>query len=182
MQKQPFWKFILAALLMFGSIYFLYQLVHDIVISAFSLKPEAVGAFTTIIVAVITIVGGRYAERKKDIEAKLRDRKVAIYDKFIGTLMEQMLNSDKPNNNELILYLRSNTKDFVLWFSADVLKEFSMLRQMAVNSAASKTTPKSLLRQYEKVLYAIRKDLGNSNRNLKTDDISRIYINDIDTM
>lgn len=57
----------------------------------------------TIIVAVFTIMAGRYFERKKEREALYRDKKTAIYEDFLVVLFKLFLEGQKEEKSIQIL-------------------------------------------------------------------------------
>jgi fatty acid desaturase len=48
-------------------------------------------ACTTVLVATLTVVLGKYYERKMDIEAHYRQKKTEIYDEFLHELLKPMI-------------------------------------------------------------------------------------------
>jgi hypothetical protein len=51
-------------------------------------------AVTTVFVATLTVVLGRYYERKKDIEAAYRQKKTEIYDEFLQEFLRVFCNPE----------------------------------------------------------------------------------------
>ena len=56
-------------------------------------------ACTTVLVAALTVSFGRYFERKKEIEAHFRDKKIAIYDEFLKEFF-QLYYGDKKRKQQ----------------------------------------------------------------------------------
>ena len=48
------------------------------------------------------------------------------------------------------------------------------------NEADLKANPMKLILLYEKLILAIRRDLGHNNKGLKTGDVLALFVNDID--
>jgi len=67
----------------------------------------ALTAGTTVIVATLTVTLGRYFERKKDIEAQHRSKKIEIYDEFLLEFFKVMgLGSESAAEEEVLAFLR----------------------------------------------------------------------------
>src|SRR5437879_1712781 len=52
----------------------------------------AVTAMATVLVTVATLVIGRYLERRKGIEAKIRASKIPVYTRLVSGLMRTIMN------------------------------------------------------------------------------------------
>ena len=80
-------------------------------------------ASTTVLVATLTVVLGKYYERKKDIEAHYRQKKTDIYDEFLCEFFK-IFHSDEESdeaNPELVKFLRDWQRKMILWGGQDVL-------------------------------------------------------------
>lgn len=113
---------------------------------------------TTILVAVLTIVLGRYFERRKEIEAHFRDKKIAIYDEFLKKFF-QVYYGKNPN---LVDFFREFQRQAMLWGGSPVLLEFMKWR---THFAQHKPDAQSLYLM-EDFFRALRKDIGLSNSKL----------------
>ena len=80
---------------------------------------------TTVLVATITVVLGKYYERKKDIEAHYRSKKVEIYDEFLCELFKLFDESRVDRDAEsLVKFLREWQRKMILWGGQDVLRKY----------------------------------------------------------
>ncbi|MFC1581226.1 hypothetical protein ACFL4N_10015 [Thermodesulfobacteriota bacterium] len=121
-------------------------------------------AATTVIVAALTVSLGRYFERKKEIEAHFRERKVEIYDEFLHAFFKIFAGDDtaKPDENDLVSFLREWQRKMILWGGSNVLSAY-----MKWNTNLRKGEPNAQsVFLMEAFFKAIRKDLGLSNRGL----------------
>ena len=80
---------ILLALAVVGAliwgIYWIISSIWDALVSVDTkLAVGIVAAFTTVLGATLTVTIGKYLERKQAVEADFRERKVEIYDEFLG--------------------------------------------------------------------------------------------------
>ncbi len=122
-------------------------------------------ASTTVIVAALTVTLGRYYERKKDIEAHFRERKVEIYDEFLKEFFKWFTGDDKetPNEQNLVVFLREWQRKMILWGGSDVLSSYLKWRR---NLSAGEPNAQTMFLT-EDFFKSIRKDLGLSNRGLE---------------
>jgi hypothetical protein len=71
-------------------------------------------AATTVIVATLTVVLGRYYERKKDIEAHFRVKKIEIYDEFLKEFFD-LVKSKEGEPDSMISFLGEWQRKMILW-------------------------------------------------------------------
>lgn len=125
------------------------------------LSATIITAATTIMVATLTVVLGKYYERKKDIEAHYRQKKTEIYDEFLREFFNIFYADIENKNKDLNLadYLREWQRKIILWGGQDVL--ISYLKWMN----HIKNTPPDAKSIYlmEDFFLKIRTDLGHSN-------------------
>jgi hypothetical protein len=122
-------------------------------------------AATTVMVATITVVLGKYYERKKDIEAHYRAKKTEIYDEFLSEFFK-LFNSDEHSNNDdsskLVTFLRDWQRKIILWGGQDVLiKYIEWMNHLKKGNPNVKT-----MFLMEEFFLEIRKDLGHRNNKL----------------
>lgn len=125
-----------------------------------------VAAAATILVATVTVMVGRYYERRKELDALYREKKTEIYDEFLReffTLFWGTGETDAAAEKDLVPFLREFTRKLVLWSGPEVIEAF-----VAWKGHLAKGTPdaKSIFLT-EAFLLAIRRDLRHSNRGLR---------------
>lgn len=133
------------------------------------------------IVAIIVVFLGRYFERQKEIDSKIREKKIAIYENFIIGSMDFMLNSSKPNsvgkNNELITKLDKTLRDFnknlLFWGSDSIIREYIKFQQKTHIASGDGI---KIMNSYAKLIRALRKDTGHKNKGLKNSDFMKLFI------
>ncbi|MCG7337067.1 hypothetical protein MHZ95_17545 [Sporosarcina sp. ACRSM] len=141
-----------------------------------------VAATTTFLVTLISIVLGRYYERKLLIEKEMRDKKIPIYNEFIEfifKILEISRKGEKITEEEMTEFFSEFTQKILIWGSDDVISQWSQYRKRAVEGVSQGTNINSMF-ELEKLLIAIRKDTGHKNSKIKTGDLLRLFINDID--
>lgn len=121
-------------------------------------------AATTVLVATLTVVLGKFYERKKDIEAHYRQKKTEIYDEFLCEFFK-IFHSDKDDNEEnpeLVSFLREWQRKMILWGGQDVLSKYiSWMGHLKKGIPDAKT-----MFMMEEFFLEIRKDLGHKNSKL----------------
>lgn len=172
------------------------------------------GIAVSIIIGSVTIllsVGlnafGKYQERKKEVEAELREKKLPVYTKifdfFYRLFMggnEQVPSVERMENDEIIESLSDISDKLMIWGSDEVIHKWTKLRLKLANpdedsesemreiETSSGTTevpemPEEQLKEnmflVEDLFIAIRKDLGYSGRKINRGDILGMFVNDI---
>ena len=86
----------------------------------------------------------------------------------------------KPlSQSEMLRFFEDFVKKVTVWGSDDVVKAFGDFKRQAPNIQAG-ASPKEIIFLSEKLLFAIRRDLGHKNKNLKQGDLLSLFITDID--
>src|SRR5438874_1794065 len=81
-----------------------------------------VAGIVTITGSVFAVVFGRYLEKRKEVEAAFRERRLKTYEGFISTFMD--LTSAKSEQKDLIPFLRQMNKELILWAGPKLLKAY----------------------------------------------------------
>lgn len=129
------------------------------------------------IISVGVVMLARYYEKKKEYENKIREKKVLLYEKFFMAQHKFIIANSKTKNqnkkDQLIIELQNEiqefTKGLMFWGSSDVIKAYNKL-QMRMNAKDHK------FEDYEDFYYALRKDIGHSNKNLNTFDLLKLML------
>lgn len=122
-----------------------YGLIRFVWIGFVSLQSQVaialLTASATVIVSVITVVVGKYLERKREIELQHREKKVEIYEKFMEKWFDILLSrqkqpstSDKVGDEELVIFLTEFTRKLILWGSNGVVKKYAEFRRLGTAS------------------------------------------------
>jgi len=122
-------------------------------------------AATTVIVATLTVVLGKYYERKKDIEAHYRAKKTEIYDEFLKEFFELFHGEENETENKeqnMVPFLREWQRKMILWGGQDVLSKYvSWMGKLKQGEPDAQT-----MFMTEEFFLEIRKDLGHRNNKL----------------
>ena len=129
----------------------------------------AVGMLTassTVIVATITLVLGRYFERVKEAETHLRSQKIEIYDQFLKRFFA-LFNDEKKageiGDEDMVPFLQEWQRKLVVWGGPNVLSSFVIWKQ----HLASGNVDAHGVFLMDEFFRAMRSDIGLSNRGLK---------------
>lgn len=185
--RSSWWQIALGILLLVGIAIGCYFLLKEIW-SAFSGLQKDIAAIivvtsATVLISVLSLIISKHWERIKEIQQEHRSKKIPIYEEFIKfwfkVLFGQKTKPQQVPEREIIEFLSDFTQKLILWGSDDVLRNYSNFRRRYVNITPDKPSF-DIMFEFEKLLYAIRKDTGHRNRNLKKGDVLALFINDID--
>lgn len=132
-------------------------------------------AATSILVSVITVVLGKYYEKKKKLEFEIREKKIPVYENFLNftfAILNQELEISTDKKSEFQKKFMKLTQELLVWGSDDVIKKWIEYRKNA-------TKGKEVLPLLEDLFFAIRKDTGHKNKNLKRKDLLSLFLNDL---
>jgi hypothetical protein len=121
-----------------------------------------IAGVTAVIASTITVVAGRYFERKKELIALHREKKVEVYDEFLKTFLSLFQDSTAHTSETLVPFLRDLTRKLVLWSGPQVVLGFVKWKKHLTKGIPDAQT----LFLTEQFLLAIRRDLGHSNRGI----------------
>ena len=140
-----------------------------------------VAAGSAIIVSVFSLVMSKRFEAMTVVRQELRTKKTPIYESIISTLFKvhfaEKIGEKPPTEKELIKFFATMTEQLVVWGSDEVVREFRVFRMGSIKGAK----PIEIMFQYEKILFAIRKDLGHKNQGFKRGTLLGMWVNDIDS-
>lgn len=119
---------------------------------------------TTVMVATLTIVISKQMERKKDIEAHYRERKIEIYDEFLAELYK-IFNSENISEDEdgFANFLREWQRKMILWGGQEVLLKYLKW----IKNIQRGNIDVQAMFLMEDFFKEIRKDLGHKNNKLE---------------
>ena len=128
-------------------------------------------ASTTVIVATITLVVGKYFERVKEAETHLRAKKIAMYDGFLKKLFDLFHNEGRAESEDLVPFLQEWQRKLVVWGGPGVLKSFIAWKE----SLSEDPNAQSVFKMGE-FFMAMRKDIGLSNRGIEAGHFSHLIL------
>lgn len=152
-----------------------------------------IGGGVTILVSVFSLVWSKRADRQMQIEEAHREHKVNAYEEFLEFIFKLFVSNKSGKQlteKEMVEFLSKFNQKMIVWGSDSVLKEFSNFRRVSLtvaetnnSSSTASSNPQAVLESMislEKMLYAIRVDVGHNNKNLIKGDLLSLFITDID--
>lgn len=137
-------------------------------------------ASTTVIVATLSVVLGKYMERKKDIESHYREKKIQIYDEFLSEFFKLFYSDDvqdpSDDNWALVGFLREWQRKMILWGGQDVLFKYIEWRKHLNNNTPDAKT----MFLMEDFFKAMRADIGHKNTKLQKGSFFHLILQDAD--
>lgn len=119
-------------------------------------------AFTTVFVATLTVMLGRYLERKKEIESHFRTSKIQMYDDFLAEFFK-LFGDEEDADVDLVPFLREWQRKMIVWGGAPVLVAYVKWSQHLKKGEPDAQTVFLM----DEFFRAMRKDIGLSNSGLE---------------
>jgi hypothetical protein len=139
-----------------------------------------IAGVATVLVSVFSVLWSKRVDRQREIEQEQRKQKIPVYEEFIAFLFRILLTDkfgEEPvTEKEMMKFVSGFAQKILVWGSDDVLAGYASFRRLGNSNTSSVQTVLAI----EKLLLAIRADVGHRNKNLKTGDLLSIFINDLD--
>lgn len=120
-------------------------------------------AASTIFVSTVTVMIGRYYERKKEIEAHFRSVKLAMYEEFMEHFFKLFSVDENEEKVDLTSFLRQWQRKIALKAGPNVLnKYFSWKTALRKDPTSSRS-----ILAMDEFFRALRADVGQSSRGLE---------------
>jgi len=187
-KKTPLWAIVFVFIVIIAAgivLYFAGKSIWHLILNAQSEINVAIiaGGFT-ILLSVITLIIGKYYEKKRDIEQSIRVQKLPVYEELITYFINYLIDSkhidEREKNDSLVKFLKKQTSKLILWAGPEVLLHWGYFKSSASNLTEEEIESGVILFQFEELLKVIRKDMGQSNAGLKKGDVLRLFVTDID--
>jgi len=136
-----------------------------------------IGAMTTVLVGIAAVIITQRQIKVREIAEAHREKKVEIYQKYLGTITSLIAGQNKqvtieaPTDQELIDYLVTFKTEILLWGSPKVIK--SQLEFEKVSSLGG-----DVFLAVNNIYKAIREDIGLSNTGLNNLELVKIFLKD----
>ncbi len=142
----------------------------------------------TVIVGILTasasifaVLKSKQAEHRRDIEQELRKQKAPIYEEFSSFLFKILMSTKtgkEVSEEEMLQFIVDFNRRLIVWGADSVIKEWSNFKQL---HEGTDYPPVMNLIVIERILYAIRTDMGHKNKGMGQGDLLSIFINDAHT-
>lgn len=127
-----------------------------------SLAVAVIAAASTLMATTITVMLGRYFERKRDIEAHFRADKIKFYDEFLRELFTVFHADGAVQDAKLVKVLQEWQRKLVLWGGHSVLTTYFKW----MNHLKSGNINADSMFLMDDFFRALRSDIGQSSRGL----------------
>lgn len=129
------------------------------------------------IISILLIFIARYFEKQKEIESRIRNKKIVIYETFAFKVFSYFLKNAKSNEKQKEKLLADMAKVFedfhknlLFWGSDEIIKKYNTFRLHMIKGNSS-------LEELEEFFFELRKDAGHKNKNLKKYDLIKLFLN-----
>lgn len=176
---------IIGLIVTIGFGYFIYKVIAILINN---LDKVNANSFIGILGATVTLTGffiTRYIEKKRMIEIEIRNKKIPIYEEFMGfyfSVIFQKKTDKAKRNNEIVDFFRNFHQKAIIWFPDEVLKAYIDWKDNLTSFSQEKIELHDIIFQQEEFIKLIRKDIGHLNNNIEKWKISSLYINDLDNI
>ena len=137
--------------------------------------PSVVGALVTALGAVLAVVAGRIYETRMAIEQARRERMAPIYERLFETFYSGASGKEVAEE-EMQAFFEQLAQRLIVWGPTPVIHAFTKWKNEVQLHEGS---PQALF-EFEKLLLAMRLDLGTKSSDLASGDLLRVFINDVD--
>jgi hypothetical protein len=147
-----------------------------IIYTSITKAPAVVAAVVTGFAALLALAYQRFMEQQREDERERRKRMAPIYEQLVRTFY-QGAGGGELAEAELAAFFEELAQSLLVWGSEPVIAAFNDWR--ATIAVAEGAAPEAMF-AFERLLAAIRTDLGNQPKDLVQGDLLRVFINDID--
>lgn len=135
-------------------------------------------ALLTALIGVVAVVIGRVWDTKSRNEVRRREKMDPIYDALIG-VFQDIADSEGEIDQKTIDRFAQIQQEMLVWAPTHVIKQVIAWRAVSMSDDLS---PREGLLSWEKVLLAMRRDVGNESSGLSEGDLLRVFVNDWDEL
>lgn len=152
---------------------------------AFSQVNPTVGAgmlaaSATVVVSVVSVLVAKRLEYRATLAKEHREKKIPFYEAFVAFTFRiafaDKLGLEPLTEKEMVQEATRFTQNLIVWGADDVVDAWFRFRNKSINSDGSGL---AVMFEIERLLLAIRKDLGHENKGLVPGKVLGLFINDI---
>jgi hypothetical protein len=140
-----------------------------------TIAASVIAASATILVAVFGTLASKHLERKQEIEKEHRERKLQVYQQFMDYQFAAMQGRRKKLSEEKKkefdrAYHDTFPQALISWGSEDIIRKYADWVKWDEPEADVD------ILELEKILLAMRRDLGYTNKGLRKGDLLRTFL------
>lgn len=142
-----------------------------------AVNPTVLAAVITATFGIFAVAISSYLSKKREIEFWNRNKKSEAYAAFVKDLVETLAGnlSEEEKQSIYIKIAKEFGGNAILWGSDETVKAYRDFRDLGKTGEADGV--KAVI-YMEKILYAIRKDLGHKNKGLKDGSLLSLFVTD----
>lgn len=129
----------------------------------------------TLITCVFIIVIGNRLVKKRELKQRYRVQKSAIYERLLDKWFDILRIPGRMQDKNIIKVMDDTSKSLILWCDSEVIKEYIEFKIAYLETGEDSNM---FFYNFEKILFAIRKDLGLDNSRLQYGDLTRLILKD----
>ncbi len=151
---------------------------------------------TTILTIILPLIGAGIGyffkqgiEKKKELQSEVTKERRELYQQFVNLIIDTIKGTkvnQEQTDSQMIENLYQFYKKYILYASPEVIVDFSEYFQYIYSTSNTSNKPDNKIhfRRLTKIMKAMRKDLGLSNKKLGTDGevLFRALITDFDKL
>lgn len=181
-QRTSGWYTLLGLLMLLAAVAVLVLAVRAVFSLLASTSPEVFAAVIitsgTILVSVGSLILSNRSQARQQIQQTQRERKAQVYEDMLEfwfwVLTERDQAPEEERKQRDKAYHSTLPQKLVTWASESVLKEY------AATLGPDDLGEDSSAFDFEKVILAIRRDLGHTNKGLEDGDLLRLFLSGVD--
>jgi len=177
-RKHPWWAIVGASLilvgLVVGTLWFFYN-AYYVLTSGSDTSKTLIGGTVAVLVAIISGALVKHFEYRNTVRVEPRAKKAPIYEDFIRYLLKTLVlevKAGKVDEKKALEFFADFTPRLALWSTDKVFRAY-----MEFRTASLKKPEPNILFLFEKVVWAMRRDLGHKNKGLGEGDLLRMFVN-----
>lgn len=139
--------------------------------------PAIITGCATILTATCTVMAARHFERRKELAVLHREKKTQMYDLFLKNLFTVIGVQTGPPDPAVVgldqpHFLNEWQRTLILWAGPETVSAYCVWKAKLVTAPHSIDTLLAL----ERLLLAIREDIGHSNGGLETGQLTAMFL------
>lgn len=124
--KHPWLAVVLLSFFLILFLWIIINVVKFVLSSILEASPEiaaaAITAFSAVVISTITVMIGRHFERRREIEAHFREKKIELYEEFMRKFFEMF--HDKDRGEHMVEFLREWQRTIILRADQNVVDAY----------------------------------------------------------
>jgi len=180
--KNPGWAVVVAGLIVVGLVvgiaWFFYN-AYCVLTSDSDASKTIIGGIVAVLVAIISGALVKYFEYRNAVRVELRAKKAPIYEDFIRYMLKTLVleaKAGRMDEKKAVEFFADFTPRLALWGTDEVFRAYLEFRSSSINKAEP-----NIMFLFEKIIWAMRRDLGHKNKGLGKGDVLRMFVNDLPT-